>query len=163
MTRNTIGNSIHEYRSLSCQKQFLLAGNSIGHCQRIVTVNSLCMHVVGINASTNSCQQLVSHGFTTGLSTHSVEVIEEVEQDWRSSSYILWPQCLVLVHSCHHHGFPYRTATKGCVTYVGNNNTRLSVDSLEQGCTSGNICRTTYDGVIGHRTEGQEVCVHRTT
>ena len=51
----------------------------VDNCEGIVTVNSFCMHLFGVNTCTNSCKYVVSHCFTNSLATHTVEVVEEVE------------------------------------------------------------------------------------
>ena len=162
MAGNAVGDGVHQNRSLSCQQQFLLAGNCIGHRQGIVSVHPLRVHVVGIHAGTDTGQELVAHGLATGLAAHAVEVVEEVEKDGRSATHILRPQGAVLVHGSHHHGLPDRSAAQCGVAHVGDDDAGLPVDSLEQGCTSGDVGRTTDDGIVGHGAKGQEVGVHGT-
>ena len=162
MAGNAVGDGVHQNRSLSCQQQFLLAGNCIGHRQGIVSVHPLCVHVVGVHTGTDTGQELVAHGLATGLAAHAVEVVEEVEKDGRSSTHILRPQGAILVHGSHHHGLPDRSAAQCGVAHVGDDDAGLPVDALEQGCTSGDVGRTTDDGIVGHRAEGQEVGVHGT-
>jgi hypothetical protein len=49
--------------------------------ERVVAIDRLGVHVLGVDAGADPGQALVRHGFADGLAAHAVEVVDDEEDD----------------------------------------------------------------------------------
>ncbi len=110
--------SIEKHRPSFLQEYLFLSLKGINYCKRIISVNSFCMHHVGINTCTNPGKNSITHCFPHGLSSHPVEVIHKVENEWQTSFILTFPESIELVHRGKCNSFPYRPATHRGITDV---------------------------------------------
>ena len=131
MTRQAVGDGIHQDRTLTGEQQLLLATNSVGDSQGVIPIDSLSVHGLRIDPCSHASEDFVAHCLATGLTTHAIEVVEEVEQDRRIATRRFGPQGPELVHGGEHHGFPHWATPHGGITDIGHDDTGLAVDPLE--------------------------------
>jgi hypothetical protein len=70
------------------------------------------MHLLGIDARADACDELHAHRFPAGLPTHAVEIVHAIKNDGQSSAQRLVPQFRVLIHRGEGDAFPDWTAGK---------------------------------------------------
>ena len=91
MPAETVGQYIQEDRSQFLSDHIHFPAIGIDHGQGIVTIHTLCMHIMLVQGCTYTGSNLVPHGFTTGLSTHPVLVVHDVEDQGQSAFHIPFP------------------------------------------------------------------------
>ena len=163
MTTDTVGQGFEQDWTAAFFDDLTLAQDRVGNRQWVVTVDALGVHGIWVYTSANTGECTVGHGFTLSLATHAVEVIKEVKDDWQTTFVGVVPELVELVHRGEVEGFPNWATTHRGVTDVGDGQTRLAVDFLEQGGASSDVSRTTNDGVVGVDAEWGKEGVHRTT
>ena len=72
MARDTVGNSIKKNRTFIFLNNINLAAHSVDNGERIVTVDTLRVHLRRRNAGADSGEDAVCHGFAVCLSAHAV-------------------------------------------------------------------------------------------
>ena len=120
------------------------------------------MHRLWIHTSAHPCRHTKTHGLANRLSTHAIEVVEDIEHIWRSSGHLA-PKGMVLVHGGHHQSFPNRATGERAITDIANYNPFLTIDFLIQRSTERDGTGSTYKGVVGHAAEGSEEGMHGPT
>src|SRR5690554_4878472 len=130
MATETIGNSIQEYRTVFLFQYLFLSLHYIDYGQRIKSVYSFCMHLLGIDTCTQSGKNFIAHGLSVCLSTHTIQVIVEVENQWQSASVGFFPKLLILIHGSQTDSFPNRTTTQRTITNVRDDDAFLLIDFL---------------------------------
>ncbi len=160
MAGETVGNGIQQDRPSPFLQDLALALDGVGHGQWVIAVDPLRVHGLRVDAQAHPGQDFKAHGFTLGLATHAVEVVDKVEEHGRCPPDLRTPQGAILVHGRQHHGFPDRSTAHGGIADVGDHNAGAPIDALKEGGTRGNVGRTAHDGVVGHHAEGREKGVH---
>jgi hypothetical protein len=93
-----VGDHVQEHRAAAFQEDLLLALDGVGHRQRVVAVDPLGVHGIGVDPGAQARELVKAHGLPFGLPPHAVEVVEEIEQDRRGPSDRLVPEVAILVH-----------------------------------------------------------------
>ena len=163
VTGVSVSNGVEKYGTLVLFDKSDLSSHCVDNGKRIVTVDTLCVHLVGIDPRAGSYEQTAPrHRFAAGLTAHAVEVVEEVEDNGKSALICFVPKFGELVHGGEHHCFPNRTASHGAVADVGDADTVLLIDFLEERRACRDGCGAAYDGVVRVNAEREEESVHRT-
>ena len=155
-----VGDGIQERRPFALQEYALLAPESVDDGQRIVPVDPLGVHLLGIHPRPDARDEPAAHGLAARLPAHPVMVVHAVEQDWQAPAQRLIPEHAVLVHAGKRDAFPDRTAAEGGVADVGHHDARLAIHSLEECCAGSDGTGPADDGVVGVDAEGREKRVH---
>ena len=163
MSGKSIGNGFKEYRTTSLLQHLSLTLDCIYNRKGIVTIHALGVHGVRIHSCTHSGKHVKSHGLPGSLTTHAVEIIHEVEDNWQSSAQRFIPKLMILPHPSKVHGFPSGSAPHGGVADIGNNETIPAIDLLEQGGTSCYVGRTAHDRIVRKNPERSKERMHGTT
>ena len=130
MSAVAVGNHVEKCGSELLLQKGLLAAESVDDGERVVSVHSLGVHCIGLEACAESGGEGVSHSLSLGLSAHCVLVVHHVEQHGKSALHIALPEGVELVHGCEGHTLEDRSAGHGSVAQVGNYDTLLAVDFL---------------------------------
>ena len=111
MTAVTIGQNIDQNRTaLLLFENLLFATVCVDYSQRVVTVHTFCMHLLGVDTGTDTGCKIEAHRLTAGLTTHTVLVVHDVDDDRQTALHITFPKLFELIHGSEGHTFPYRTA-----------------------------------------------------
>ena len=163
MSKQTVSYNIQENRAFAtlCQRQ--LTAVCIDYCQRIVSVNSLCMKLTLRHTGSHTCQFTITHGLSASLSTHAVRVVINIEDQGKSALFAFLPKSTVLIHSCKGKSLPYRTPSHGTVSQIGYHYAILIVAFLKQCSTCRDGCGTAYQCIVGIYTKRQEKRMHGST
>ena len=119
------------------------------------------MHLFGIDARADACNELHPHRFPAGLSTHAVEIVHAVKNDRQSSAQRWVPQFAVLIHRRESDAFPDWTTGKRCVSDIADDNARLAIHSLVERGSGGDRTRAAHDRIVGIDPKRSEERMHR--
>ena len=78
MTGESVG-KVSSRRDPFLPPDLLLPPNGINYGQGIKSINPFRMHLIRVYSGSDSGQDVVAHGFPTGLPTHTVLIIKEIE------------------------------------------------------------------------------------
>ena len=130
MSAVTVCHHVEKHRAFSALYKRQLPVISVHHCERIHSVDALCMHLVYRNSRSETGDIVVRHCFPVGTTAHGVSVIHNVEQDRQVSFEAFFPQCGILIHCREVHRFIDRSAADGAVPDVAHYNAVFFVDFL---------------------------------
>ena len=119
------------------------------------------MHLIRINPRSYSCCNVITHSFSRGLTTHSILVINYVDNYWQTSCHVTFPQFSELIHCGKGDSFPHRTTSHSCITNVGNYQARFAIYFLVQSSTNSYITRATHNSIIRVNSKRCEKGMHR--
>ena len=135
MSAVTVGDDIEKAWSFLLLDEGLLATVGVDDSERVVTVDTLCMPCLRIEAGSKTCRIGIAHGLASGLATHCVLVVHDIDHERKTALHVTFPECIELIHRSEGHSLEDRTACHGTVTEVGDNHARLAVYLLVEGCT----------------------------
>ncbi len=91
MSADPVGQGVQQNGAFTVGQDLLLPLECINDGEGIIPVNPFGVHHFRIHAGTNPGQDPVSHGFTTGLPSHPVLVVHEIEDDRQAPLIVLFP------------------------------------------------------------------------
>ena len=91
------------------------------------------MHGVRTHPGPYPGKGVKGHGFARSLTSHPIEIVHEVEDDGQAAAHGLVPKLIVLPHAGKVHGLPSGTASHRSVAYIGDDESPLAVNLLEEG------------------------------
>src|SRR5205823_1315960 len=94
------------------------------------------------------CEYAEPPGLAHRLAAHAVEVVHEVHDQRKPSAMGLIPKHFELVHRGKTERLPSRTAARGRVADIADDDARLVVDLLEKGCPDRDVRRAAHDRVV---------------
>ena len=110
MTAVAIRYHIQHRRTAALEQQRFFAARGIGDRKRIVAIDSLAVHRIGINAQTNPRQHAKAERLALRLPAHAVKVVHEIEKyRWRAAQ-VRVPERAVLIHRREIHRLPHGPA-----------------------------------------------------
>ena len=137
-----------------------LAAHSLDDCERVVAVDALGVHLLGVDACADARGEVIAHRLAACLTAHCVLVVHDVDHDWEAALHVAFPQRAELVHGRERHAFPDGAAAHGAVSDVADDDARLAVDLLVERGADGYGAGAADDGVVGVDAEGEEKGVH---
>ncbi len=91
MPAYAVGERVKQYRPFFLFQNFFFPFESVYNGQGVVSVDAFSLHHIRIYSCSNPGQGFKSHGFSFGLSPHTVLVVHEVEYDGHASLVITRP------------------------------------------------------------------------
>jgi len=107
----TIGKHIEQYGTAFFFQDNAFTTVGVDNGQRVVTIHPFGMHLVGVETGTDAGSDAVAHGFATGLTTHAVLVVHDVDNEGQTTLHVTVPQFVELVHGGEGQTFPDGTAS----------------------------------------------------
>ncbi len=86
MSAEAVRDGVEKHRSAALSEDLLLAAEGVDDGERIVAVDALGMHLVGVHTSANTSDELHAHGFTDWLSAHPIKIVHAVEHDRQAAT-----------------------------------------------------------------------------
>ena len=151
---NAVGHYIQQGRAVLLDN-VLFPGISIDNSQRIVAVHTLSVHLAGQQAGADPSGSLIAHGLTVGLTSHTVAVVPNIEQN-RHTGELIAPEGADLIHGAEDHALPNGTAGGGRITNVADNDAVFVVGEFIEGRTGRDRAGAAYDSIVGIDAEGGE-------
>ena len=161
MARVTVGQRIEQNWTFFAVQNVELAAHRLDDGERVVTVDTLGVHLLGVDAGADTGEEVVAHCLAARLPAHRVLVVHHVHEQRKTAVHLAFPQVVVLVHSGHHQPFPDRAAGHRAIADVADDDAVLAVDLFVQGRADRDIGRAADDGVVRIDAERQEEGVHR--
>ncbi len=160
MAADAIRDGVEQHRPTAFGQHLLLAAEGIDDRQRVVSVHALGVHLVGIDSGSHARDVSHPHGLADGLPAHAVKIIHAVENDGQAAAQRLVPELAVLVHGGKRDAFPHGAAAERGIADVGDHDSRLAIDALEQCRSGGDGTGTAHDRVVGVDAERREERMH---
>ncbi len=155
-----VGERVQQHWAASCQQGDAGALESVDHRERVVAVDLLRVHLLGVHSGAEAGNGLHACGLALRLAAHAVEVVHAVEHDRQPATDGRVPQLAVLVHGRESDTLPHRATAEGTVADVGHHDAGPAIDALEQGRSRRDRARASDDGVVGVDPESGEESVH---
>ena len=160
MPGEPIGLTVDQDRTVAALNVLSSRDHGVDDGKRIIAVDRLGVHVLGVDAGADAGQPLVRHGLADRLAAHAVEVVDDEEDDGQPASVLGIHERLQLRHGGEVEGFPDRAGPRGSVADAGDHQARLRLKPVIEGGPSGQRSRAADDGVVRIDPERREERVH---
>ncbi len=118
MAAVSICNCIEQNGAATSLKNFFFSQDCIRNSHRIVSINTLGVHLFRIQSGTYTSKCSKSHCFAKCLPAHAVEIVIKIDNQGQTASMFFVPQLFILTHCRKTHPFPNRATTGSSVTYI---------------------------------------------
>ena len=81
MSGHAVGYNIEEGGAFPSGKNFFFTLSGVCHGKWIIAIDSFGVHLVRINTCAHSSCHIKPHGFSRGLTSHTVVIVHDVEEN----------------------------------------------------------------------------------
>ncbi len=160
MTGESVGDGVQQYRPFALRQDLFFAGNRIDDSEWIITVYALGMHLLRVQARPKAREDAKAAGLPDRLTAHPVEVVHEVDNQGETAAMRFVEQGFELLHGREAERFPGGTAGGRGIADIGDHDSGLAVDALEQGCADADVRGAADYRVVGIDAKRSEEGVH---
>ena len=157
MPDRAVSHDVEQRRSFAAQQELLLAFHRVDDREGIVAVHALGVQLILRDPRAEPRRHSERHRLAERLSAHSVEVVRDVEEQWKPAAV---PQLLYLIHRRHVKGLKHRAAPARAVADIRDDDAGLSVYPLEKRRSERHGSRSADDRVVRVYSERREENVH---